>query len=169
MRGILSLAAALAIPHTIGGGEPFPARDLIVFLTFSAIVITLLVQAVTLRPLMRAIGLENDAAELPGETAARREMAIAALKALRRSEREASHGAAATAALRALADQYRAEAPTDVATYDPAAQEARREAQKDIVVAQQRRLLLMRNRGMVSDEVFLRLQEELDHVALSVE
>lgn len=169
MRGILSLAAALAIPHAIGGGESFPARDLIVFLTFSAIVITLLVQAVTLRPLMRAIGLENDAAELPGETAARREMAVAALKALRRSAREATHGAAAAAALRALTDQYRAEAPTDVASYDPAAQEARREAQKEIVVAQQRRLLLMRNRGMVSDEVFLRLQRELDHVALSVE
>ena len=121
MRGILSLAAALAIPHAIGGGKSFPARDLIVFLTFSAIVITLLVQAVTLRPLMRAIGLENDAAELPGETAARREMAVAALKALRRSAREATHGAAAAAALRALTDQYRAEAPTDVASYDPAA------------------------------------------------
>ncbi|MGD0720110.1 MAG: Na+/H+ antiporter [Roseiarcus sp.] len=169
MRGILSLAAALAIPHAIGGGEPFPGRDLIVFLTFSAIVVTLLVQAVTLKPLMRGIGLEGDADVLPGETAARREMAVAALKALRRYGRESPLGAAATAALQALSDQYRAEAPADASVYDPAAQEARRQAQKAIVAAQQQRLILMRNRGLVGDQAFLRLQRELDHVALSVE
>lgn len=169
MRGMLSLAAALAIPHTIGGGEAFPGRDLIVFLTFSAIMITLLLQSITLKPLMRAIGLESDAQNLPGETAARREMAVAALKALRRRARDPSLAAAAAASLKALTAQYLAEAPAGAGVYDPAAQEARREAQKDIVAAQQHRLLLMKNRGLVSDQVFLQLQRELDHVELSVE
>ncbi|WP_158815036.1 Na+/H+ antiporter [Methylocapsa sp. S129] len=169
MRGILSLAAALAIPHTIGGGEPFPGRDLIVFLTFSAIVITLLLQSVTLRPLMKAIGLESDAQDLPGETAARREMAVAALKSLRRFARDSPPGTAAAASLKALSAQYLAEAPADAEVYDPAAQETRRQAQKDIVAAQQQRLIAMKHRGLVSDQVFLRLQRELDHVELSVE
>jgi monovalent cation/hydrogen antiporter len=169
MRGMLSLAAALAIPQTIGGGEAFPARELIIFLTFAAIVITLLLQAVTLKPLMRAIGLESESNALPGEIAARREMAVAALKALRRRAREPSLSAAAAASLKALSAQYFAEAPASAEAYDPAAQEARRRAQKDIVAAQQQRLVLMRRRGGVDDQVFLRLQRELDHVALSVE
>lgn len=168
MRGMLSLAAALAIPHMIGGGEAFPGRNLIVFLTFSAIVTTLIVQSVTLKPLMRAIGLENDQQNLPGEAAARREMAVAALRVLRRYSRKAALGPEA-AALKALSAQYLAEAPPNALVYDPAAHEGRRQAQKDIVAAQQQRLILMRRRGLVSDQVFLRLQKELDHVELSVE
>jgi CPA1 family monovalent cation:H+ antiporter len=169
MRGMLSLAAALAIPHAIAGGAPFPGRDLIVFLTFAAIMITLLLQAVTLKPLMRAIGLEGDANDLVGETAARRELAVAALKALRRRARDPLLGATGAASLKALSAQYLAEAPAGAANYDPAAQEARREAQRDIVAAQKQRLVLMRDRGLVSEQIFLRLQTELDHVALSVE
>jgi Na+/H+ antiporter len=168
MRGILSLAAALAIPHTIGGGGEFPGRALIVFLTFSAIVITLLLQSITLKPLMRAIGLESDAQDLTGETAARREMAVVALKTLRRRTRECPPGTAVDA-LKALSAQYLAEAPAAAKSYDPAAQEERREAQKDIVAAQRGRLIAMKHRGLLSDQVFQRLQRELDHVALSVE
>jgi monovalent cation/hydrogen antiporter len=169
MRGMLSLAAALAIPRTIGGGEDFPGRDLIVFLTFAAIVITLLLQAITLKPLMAAIGLKAEADDTPDETAARREMAVAALKALRRRARDPSLGADAAASLRALSAQYLAEAPASAKTYDSAAQQARREAQRDIVAAQKRRLGEMKNRGLISDRVFLALLRELDHVALSVE
>jgi len=168
MRGMLSLAAALAIPQTIGDGEPFPGRDLIVFLAFSAIVATLILQSTTLKPLMRAIGLEGDERNLPGETAARREMAVAALRVLRRSARAPSLGAAAAASLKALSAQYLAEAPAD-AVYDPATQEARRQAQREIVAAQQQRLILMKHRGVISDQVFLLLQRELDHTELSVE
>jgi CPA1 family monovalent cation:H+ antiporter len=44
MRGALSLAAALAIPLTVQGGAPFPGRDLILFLTFCDILLTLVLQ-----------------------------------------------------------------------------------------------------------------------------
>ena len=168
MRGMLSLAAALAIPRTIGGGEPFPGRELIIFLAFSAIVATLILQSTTLKPLMRAVGLQGDQQNLPGETAARREMAVAALRVLRRAARAPTLGAAAAASLKALSAQYLAEAPADT-VYDPAAQEARRRTQREIVAAQQQRLIVMRHRGLVSDQVFLRLQRELDHTELSVE
>jgi monovalent cation/hydrogen antiporter len=169
MRGMLSLAAALAIPRTIGAGEAFPARDLIVFLTFSAIVVTLLVQSITLKPLMRVVGLESDEQSLPGETAARREMAVIALKVLRRQIKETSPTSAVAKSLNALSTQYLAEAPTAELVSDFDAQRSRRQASREIVAAQRQRLILMRRRGLVSDQVFLLLQRELDHVELSVE
>ena len=48
MRGIVSLAGALALPNTLANGQPFPARDLILFVTFIVILITLVVQGLTL-------------------------------------------------------------------------------------------------------------------------
>jgi Na+/H+ antiporter len=48
MRGVVSLAAALAIPLTLANGEPFPHRSLILFITFVVILLTLLVQGLTL-------------------------------------------------------------------------------------------------------------------------
>ena len=53
MRGIVSLAAALALPYRDAAGQPFAARDEILFLTFCVIVATLVVQGVTLAPLSR--------------------------------------------------------------------------------------------------------------------
>ena len=52
MRGIVSLAAALALPAVTAPGESFPARDLLVFLTFAVIAATLILQGLTLAPLM---------------------------------------------------------------------------------------------------------------------
>jgi len=52
MRGIVSLAAALALPTTLPNGAPFPARDLIIFLTFFVIATTLVGQGLTLTPLI---------------------------------------------------------------------------------------------------------------------
>ena len=48
MRGVVSLAAALAIPLTLEGGQPFPERNLILFITFTAILLTLVLQGLTL-------------------------------------------------------------------------------------------------------------------------
>lgn len=56
IRGIVSLAAALAIPFTTSSGAPFPHRDLILFLTFSVILVTLVGQGLTLPLIIRALG-----------------------------------------------------------------------------------------------------------------
>lgn len=53
MRGVVSLAAALAIPITLGNGAPFPYRNLILFISFIVILITLLLQGLTLPYLIR--------------------------------------------------------------------------------------------------------------------
>jgi monovalent cation/hydrogen antiporter len=57
VRGVVSLAAALSIPFAIGAGQPFPDRNLVLFLTFSVILVTLVGQGLTLPALVRALGL----------------------------------------------------------------------------------------------------------------
>jgi monovalent cation/hydrogen antiporter len=59
VRGVVSLAAALAIPLTTGAGHPFPNRDLILFLTFAVILVTLVGQGLLLPWIMRVLGLAN--------------------------------------------------------------------------------------------------------------
>jgi Na+/H+ antiporter len=60
VRGIVSLAAALAIPITVEGGGPFPDRDRILFVTFSVIFVTLVGQGSLLPTVMRALGLAHE-------------------------------------------------------------------------------------------------------------
>jgi CPA1 family monovalent cation:H+ antiporter len=59
VRGIVSLAAALAIPFATQAGLPFPQRDLILFLTFSVILVTLVGQGLMLPSVIRALGLAH--------------------------------------------------------------------------------------------------------------
>jgi CPA1 family monovalent cation:H+ antiporter len=59
VRGIVSLAAALAIPFATANGQPFPGRDLILFLTFSVILVTLVGQGLLLPSVVRALGLAH--------------------------------------------------------------------------------------------------------------
>ncbi len=59
MRGVVSLAAALSIPLTLESGLPFPQRNLILFITFTVILLTLVVQGLTLPPLVRWVKMED--------------------------------------------------------------------------------------------------------------
>jgi CPA1 family monovalent cation:H+ antiporter len=87
VRGIVSMAAALAIPFATASGAPFPDRDLIVFLTFSVIVITLVGQGLLLPAVIRALGLAHTgrrehATERADEYKVRREATLAAASRL---------------------------------------------------------------------------------------
>jgi Na+/H+ antiporter len=89
MRGMVSLAAALAIPLVARNGVPFPGRDLIIFLTFTVILATLVLQGLTLPPLIRWLGVEDDGASDNEERIARlkaNEAALARLDELVKSE-----------------------------------------------------------------------------------
>ena len=77
MRGVVSLAAALALP------TGFPGRDMIVFLAFCAIFGTLVVQGTTLRPMIERLDMGEDEEAAPGLAEARAELAGAALEAVR--------------------------------------------------------------------------------------
>jgi monovalent cation/hydrogen antiporter len=67
MRGVVSLAAALAIPITLEDGTPFPHRNLILFITFVVILLTLLLQGLTLPHLIKRSRLFEFTAEIPEE------------------------------------------------------------------------------------------------------
>jgi Na+/H+ antiporter len=82
MRGSVSLAAALAIPLHTHAGAPFPERDLIIFLAFAVILVTLIGQGLTLGPLINRLGIEDDGQESHEDTLARRRAAEAALARL---------------------------------------------------------------------------------------
>jgi CPA1 family monovalent cation:H+ antiporter len=60
MRGVVSLAAALAVPLSLHNGSPFPARALILFLAFVVILATLVVQGLSLPLLIRWLGIQDD-------------------------------------------------------------------------------------------------------------
>jgi monovalent cation/hydrogen antiporter len=81
-RGAVSLAAALALPLTTDAGGAFPDRELIIFLTFSVILGTLVVQGLTLPALIRALGVEEDGLAEKEEAKARIYAAEAALSRL---------------------------------------------------------------------------------------
>ena len=82
MRGVVSLAAALALPAMLADGSPFPHRNLIVFLTFCVIVVTLVLQGITLPPLIRGLGLAGVAGPNCEEQEARRIVIKAAVSHL---------------------------------------------------------------------------------------
>src|SRR5216110_2924757 len=85
MRGADSLAGALAIPFLLPTGEPFPGRNLILLLTFCVIFGTLVLQGLTLTPLVRWLGVMDDHVTEREETLARlkaNEAALAHLEAV---------------------------------------------------------------------------------------
>jgi Na+/H+ antiporter len=76
VRGVVSLAAALALPYALNSGAPFPHRDLILFVTFGVIIFTLVGQGLMLPSVVRWLGLsrrgsEEHANELKAELEAR--------------------------------------------------------------------------------------------------
>ena len=79
MRGVISLAAAVALPQVLASGAPFQQRNMIIFLAFSVILVTLVLQGLTLPPLIRALGLAGSGTSGAEEKEARRAMAEAAL------------------------------------------------------------------------------------------
>jgi Na+/H+ antiporter len=65
MRGVVSLAAALSIPLIISGGQAFPYRNLILFITFIVILVTLVFQGLTLPFLIRKLNMEDKYTTIP--------------------------------------------------------------------------------------------------------
>lgn len=89
MRGVVSLAATLSLPVLVADGSPFPHRNLIVFLTFCVILVTLVVQGLTLPHLIGVLGLAQAAGPNCEETEARRiiiEAAISHLESARKKD-----------------------------------------------------------------------------------
>jgi CPA1 family monovalent cation:H+ antiporter len=166
MRGVVSLAAALSLPYTLSNGQPFAQRNLILFLTFSIIFTTLVLQGLSLPPIIRALGLTGSHEEEHEELTARRILLRQALVSLREQlsicSEEDRHD------LNDLIHLYedRLEAtrdPSSAPAITTALSHARRaRLQLEALTVERSALLDLRDRGLVSDDVLRRLEYELD-------
>ena len=82
LRGADSLVVALSLPLTIATGAPFPGRDLILFLTFAIIFVTLVAQGLSLKAVIRVLGLKPDPESAREMSAARARLAVVGLETL---------------------------------------------------------------------------------------
>ena len=165
MRGMVSLAAALSIPLT-AGSEPFPARHLIIFLTFAVILVTLLVQGLSLPILARVLGVrDDDSAELE-EKKARLHAAEAGALRLEELAREQWASADAVADLRAHYHE-RKRLYSDGLDGDARA-ELEREAvthiriRREVLEAERHAIIRLRDDGAINDEVLHLIERDLD-------
>ena len=95
MRGVVALAAAMSLPERLADGSPFPQRNLIIFLTFCVILVTLVLQGLTLPWVIRVLGLAGLAGPNCEEREARRIVTRAALQRLAEAREVDSPGLAA--------------------------------------------------------------------------
>jgi monovalent cation/hydrogen antiporter len=172
MRGTVTLAAALALPTGHDGGAPFPYRDLILVTAFGVVLGTLVLQGVTLKPLLLHLRLEDDGT-------VQREVRFARVEALRAAllATDAS-GEAETAALvrqsyelqlrRAEEDLGKdgGEGSREVVARASAPPHADAAVVRAATGAQRRRLVALRADGTIGDAAFQRLEEELDWAEL---
>ncbi len=161
MRGVVSLAAALAIPeHLADGVTPFPGRDLVQLLTFVVILVTLVGQATTLGPLIRRLGVDLPGGmdDPHGETRAR--IADVAVAHLRTRASDPLDGAMAADLLPEF--EARAAAVSGGGGAAGAAAAARLTIYLETKRAQHNALIRLHREGRIADETLHHLQDELD-------
>jgi monovalent cation/hydrogen antiporter len=165
MRGSVSLAAALAIPLETDAGGPFPGRDLIIFLAFAVILVTLVGQGLTLSPLIHRLRVRDDGEEGHEDTLARRRVAEAALERLEQLGEPDWITPESVGRARQLFD-YRQRRFGALEDGDGENLEDRAEAWRrlmyDLYDAQREALLELRNNGAISDEVRRRVERDID-------
>lgn len=168
MRGVIALAAALALPETLANGSPFPQRNLIIFLTFCVILVTLVLQGLSLPPLIRALGLAGATASNHGqeEQQARLAMTDAALALL--AEARQKSGEQFGKMYDDIEQRYRWRL-ANLTGLDDHGKAVDREGQthylellRSLVNAERRTAVEMRDSGYINDEVLRKVEHELD-------
>jgi monovalent cation/hydrogen antiporter len=169
VRGIVSLAAALAIPLTTSGGENFPDRDRILFLTFAVILVTLVGQGLLLPTVIRALGLANAGrrerqAERLEEFAARRQAIEAASQRLEELATERKLAADVVQPLRTRhRDRLRhVEHRNDSDPKHTRLIELHDEIEFLLIEAERKRINDLYKLGKLQDEARRRIERELD-------
>ena len=164
MRGVVSLAAALAIPVSLPGNAQ-AARDAIIIITFTVILVTLVGQGLTLPLVIKGVGLGSDADEGHEESHARQELIEEALARIDELEEKWPDHKPLIDQLR-TSYQHRAEHEEQLheAPSNEAEQELveHRQIRSDVIGAQREALLAMRDRGAIDDDVLREIERELD-------
>jgi Na+/H+ antiporter len=167
MRGVIALAAAISVPQFLANGQPLESRNLIVFLAFCVIFVTLVLQGLTLPALIRGLGLAGSEGVDPEEKEARRlvlEAAINHLEAGRQSD-----GHSYEHVYDDLMHRYRHRLAAvggveedgldglDRDTYSRL-----RQISASALQAERRTLIALRDQGRIGDETLRKMERELD-------
>jgi Na+/H+ antiporter len=167
VRGAVSLAAALALPFTLPGGEAFPFRDLILFVAFGVIFITLVGIGLTLPPVVRWLGIaeagrNEHVAEHEAEISARRQALDAALKSLDTltEEKEVSEGVVKL--LRARHEIRANQLPDSLDPNHHDVSAAGTALTRELIGAERKFIHDLLRDGQITDETRRRIERDLD-------
>jgi Na+/H+ antiporter len=166
LRGIVSLAAALALPLTVAGGAPLPFRSELILITFIVIFVTLVVQGLLLAPIVTVLRFPIDEEPALEERRARAHAAGIALGRIAELEKEPWADSRTLASLR---ETYRgrlarAEIGTDTeeGAASSLAERGSKRARFETLLAERLALIRLRDEGVIGDEVLVVLEAELD-------
>jgi CPA1 family monovalent cation:H+ antiporter len=171
MRGIVSLALALALPLALPDGSPFPQRAVVVVVSFAVILATLVLQGLTLPVVIKALKLKDDGADLREEREALRQASEAAVKRLTEIDDISIINPQLMERVR-LPYAQRLERLTEQTREDPECRltegesAAFRRLRGEALDAERKAIVALRNQGRISEEVLHRVQEALDLEAL---
>jgi monovalent cation/hydrogen antiporter len=165
MRGVVSLAAALAVPLTLSDGSPFPGRDYILFITFCVILATLVLQGLSLPALIRRLGVVDDGLANVEERTARLKANEAALAYLAEVDNRFPPD---------LVERLRAEYDDRIRQLevcesvggdraDGMIAPSYQRLQQDALDVERRTIIRLRDEYVINDEVLRRIQSDLDH------
>jgi Na+/H+ antiporter len=166
MRGVDSLAAALALPLVTRNGTPFPERGLIVFLTFSVILGTLVLQGLSLPPLIRWLKIADDHSLEEEERQARLQANQAALARITEIAKSRRLDEGVVGRVRGeyedrilqLTVQEHGKSETKLSLFSPVYEELSKEGLGE----ERRTILRLRNKRVINDSVLRRIQRDID-------
>ena len=166
MRGAVSLAAALALPLKTDAGQAFPERDLLIFLTFAVIFSTLVLQGLTLPPLIRRLGVGADGGEDEEELHARLVATKAALAHLDVLAEEEWTRDETVERMRGMYEYRKRRLAARAGKIEDDGYEDRslayQQAVQSVLGAQREALIELRNHGRISNQAMNRVIRELD-------
>ena len=166
MRGVISLAAAFALPFVLPNGNPFPGRNYILFFTFCVILVTLVFQGLTLPVLIRKLGLKDDGSTDEEERKARVEANKAALSLVESLANNGDFSADAISRLRAEYDDRLAQlelcAQSDEDCSGGIATPQYQRLQQQALDVERQTIIRLRNQHVINDDALRRIQRDLD-------
>jgi Na+/H+ antiporter len=166
LRGAVSLAAALALPLTTDAGDPFPERQLVIFLAFCVILATLVFQGLTLPVLIKVLGLEDDGVAAKEETKARIKAAEAALGRLDELVGEDWVREDTAERMRSLYNFRRSRFAARFDDEDDGMIEEQSQSfqrlRRELLDAERQAVVGLRREGRINDQVMNRIQRDLD-------
>jgi monovalent cation/hydrogen antiporter len=171
MRGVVSLAAALAVPMALSDGSPFPGRDYILFVTFCVILATLVLQGLSLPAVIQRLGVVDDGIANVEETTARLKANEAALAYL--TEVDGQFPPELVERLRVEYEdrirQLEVYATADGDNSNRLIAHSYQRLQREALAVERRTIIRLRDEYTINDEVLRRIQRDLDHAEARLE